>query len=215
MTQEQINLTLYHYWRSSSSWRVRLALSYKQISYESVLVNLAGGEQDHADYLKQNPLGHVPCLKIGNGESSFTLIESVAICEWLEETFPEHPLLPTTPDERAKVRALCQIINADIQPLQNLRVLKSIETFGEDKSKWARFWIERGLHAFQKQCASYGDFCLGETLSLADFFLVPQLYNARRFDCDLSPFKRLLQIEESVQKMSFYQQAHPDVFKES
>ena len=182
-----MSVTLYHYWRSSSSWRVRWALAHKQIAFDAVHINLLAGEQQGEAYRAHNPMGYVPALRIDGR----LLAESVAICEYLDETRPEAPLRPADPYLRARMRQLVELVNADTQPLQNLLVLHRI---GEKKKEWAQFFIERGLRAFEEVLRGLrgegvaGPFCLGAEPTMAELYLVPQLYNARRFEVDLAPY---------------------------
>lgn len=206
-------LTLYTYWRSSASHRVRLALAYKGLAYEPVYVNLLAGEQRQQEYKRVNPMGHLPCLVLDGVQ----YVESTAILELLDELYPDPPLYPKTPQDRARVRALVQIVNSGIQPLQNLIVLDRI---GDDKDKrldWLHFFIKRGLEAwealasrFQKDTGHQGPFAFGATFSAADAVLIPQLYTARRFSIDLSPFPTIVRVDEATRDLPFVKAAHPD-----
>jgi len=173
---------LFSYWRSSCSWRVRLALALKGIEYEYRAVHLVkdGGEQLKEEFARLNPMKEVPLLLI-DGKS---IAQSLAIIEYLEETRPNAGarLLPEDPYLRAKARQLAQIIVSDTQPLQNLRVLNAIgaKLGDEEKTKWAKQWITLGLEGFEKEVSSVaGKYCVGDSVSIADICLVPQLYNAR------------------------------------
>lgn len=206
-------LTLYTYWRSSASHRVRLALGYKGIAYEPIFVNLLEGEQRQAAYKAKNPMGYLPCLDV-DGEL-FT--ESTAILELLEELHPTPALLPSTAADRARVRALAQIVNSGIQPLQNLVVL---DRLGDDKDarlSWLRYFIARGLEAFdalatrfEREHGKSGEFSFGERFGMADVFLLPQLYAARRFGVDLAPFPKIVRADAACQKLAFVAPALPD-----
>lgn len=207
-------ITLYTYWRSSASHRVRIALGYKGIAYEPVFVNLLQGEQRRDEYRQTNPMGHLPCLVI----DGVKYIESTAILELLEDLYPSPPLLPREPGDKARVRALMQIVNSGIQPLQNLVVLDRI---GEDKDKrldWLRHWISRGLAAWERLAASYredgfvkdGPFAYGAQFGAADALLLPQLYAARRFGLDLAPYPTILQVDEATKDLPFVKAAYPD-----
>ncbi len=211
------NCTLHSYFRSSCSWRVRLALKLKNISFQLKPVNLLKNEQNSSEYLKLNPSGTVPTLEI-DGQ---VLTQSLAILEYLEEAFPTTgiALLPSKPEERAVIRRLCLIIVADCQPLQNFNVQnKIIELYDRSRTEvqqeWAAYFIEHGLNAFDLSVSLWsGRFCFGDTLSMADLCLIPQLYNARRFGIDVEgKFPRLSVIEEAF-KLDYpetYDFAHPD-----
>jgi maleylacetoacetate isomerase len=209
-------LTLYHYWRSSSSWRVRTVLFYKELEFTSVFVNLLEGEQKSESHRTRNPIGFVPVLEVGNQQ----LGESVAICEFLEDMYPSPSLRPESPWQRAKMRQLVEIINAGTQPIQNLGVMKRVSPEREQQVAWSKYFIEKGLTAFQDMLSQWeqngektGQFCLGEAPSLADVFLVPQLYNARRFDVDMSAFPKLVAIEKHCLETTAFQKASPDAWK--
>ena len=207
------NLTLYTYWRSSASHRVRIALGYKGLTYDPVYVNLLEGEQRKDEYKQTNPMGHLPCLVI----DGVKYVESTAIIELLEELYPEPALLPKKPEDRARVRALMQIVNSGIQPLQNLVVLDRI---GEDKEKrldWLHHFITRGLTAWEALASRYaeetgqkGPFAYGSTFTAADAVLIPQLYSARRFGIDLSPYPTILRLDEATKDLPFVKAAYPD-----
>lgn len=201
-----MKLVLHTYWRSSASHRVRLALGYKGLAYEPIFVNLLESEQRKDEYKAKSPTAYLPCL-IADGT---TFVESTAIMEWLEETHPEPPLLPKTPEARARVRALTQVINSGIQPLQNLIVL---EKLGDDKEKrleWLRFFIGKGLDAFEKLAAEKGPFAGGATFGMADCTLLPQIYAARRYGVDLTAFPRILRADEAAKDLPFVKAAYPD-----
>lgn len=208
-------LGLYTYWRSSASHRVRIALGYKGLGYDPVFVNLLRGEQREDSYREKNPIGHLPCLVV----EGVHLVESTAILEYLEEVHPEPPLLPKAPIDRARVRALAQIVNSGIQPLQNLVVL---DRLGEDKEKrlaWLRHFISRGLAAwealavrFAKEAAgTSGPFAYGASFSMADVLLVPQLYAAQRFGVDLSVYPTIERVHAATKDLPFVAAAYPDV----
>lgn len=204
--------TLYSYFRSSASWRVRIALALKKVDYDYIVVNLVkdGGHQFQESYLQMNPLGQVPTLVI-DGK---TLTQSLPIIEYLEETIPEHPILPKDPLKRYQARQLAEIINSGIQPIQNLSVLKRLESFTgnpSDKAKWSESWITKGLEAFEKTLhQTSGKFCVGDEVTLADICLVPQLLNARRAGVNLLQFPKILEIEEECSKLECFRKAHPE-----
>jgi maleylacetoacetate isomerase len=206
-------LTLYTYWRSSASHRVRIALGYKGLAYEPVYVNLLEGEQRKEEYKRLNPMGYLPCLVV----DGVKFVESTAILELLEELHPEPPLLPKKPEDRARVRALVQIVNSGIQPLQNLTVLDRIGDDKERRLEWLRHFITRGLAAwealatrFAEETASKGPYAYGDAFTSADVLLVPQLYAARRFGIDLSPYPTILRVDEATRELPFVKAAHPD-----
>lgn len=206
---------LYHYWRSSSAYRVRIAMNLKGLAYELIPVHLVrgGGEQHRPEYREVNPLGLVPALQ----HEGHTIVQSLAICEYLEECYPQVPLLPGSAAERARVRALTQTVCSEVQPLNNLGVLQYLKeglgADGEDVAAWYRHWIERGFTALEtwlNQPAS-GDFCHGDQPTLADCFLVPQVYNAERFNCDLQPYTRVREITARCRSIEAFAAAAPEI----
>lgn len=207
-------MKLYTYFRSSAAYRVRIALNLKGLAYEAIPVHLLkdGGEQLSAKYRQINPSGLVPALQDERG----TLTQSMAILEYLEETHPEVPLLPPDPLGRVRVRELCQIVACDIHPLNNLRVLRYlVRTFGiseEAKNDWYRHWVSDGLAALEGHLArdpGAADFCHGETPTLADCFLVPQVFNAQRFNIDLAPYPNVARINANCVQLPAFAHAHP------
>lgn len=207
-------LSLYTYFRSSAAHRVRIALHLKGVAYTPRFVHLTrgGGEHLQADYLDLNPQGLVPTL-VHDGRA-FT--QSLAIVEYLDECYPDPPLLPREPADRAYVRSLAQLVACDIHPLNNLRVLSYLrQTLGHGEPvcrQWYQHWVEEGLAAFEALLGRQppGRFCHGETPTLADLCLVPQLYNARRFECRLAPFHRILAIEERCKDLPPFREAAPE-----
>jgi maleylacetoacetate isomerase len=208
-------LKLYGYWRSSAAYRVRIALALKALPCESVPVHLVreGGEQRKPAYQRINPQGRVPSLE--HDGRIFT--QSLAIIEYLEEAFPEPALLPVTPAERARVRALAQLIACDIHPLNNLRVLQYLKgTLGQNEAardEWYRYWIIDGFTALETllaQSAETGRYCHGDVPGLADVFLVPQVYNARRYQCDLDAFPTIKRIDQACGTLSAFDGARPE-----
>mmetsp|Transcript_17747 Transcript_17747/g.21541 ORF Transcript_17747/g.21541 Transcript_17747/m.21541 type:complete len:240 (-) Transcript_17747:984-1703(-) len=214
---------LYSYWRSSCSWRIRLALELKKVEYSIQPVHLVkdGGEQKQENYMKINPMKQVPSL-IMNGK---TLTQSVAIIEYLDETVTTgKKLLPSDGFLRARARSLVEMINSGIQPVQNLAVLTELKrvaniTDEDDKAElvgaWGREFIERGFEAIEKELSilyteNPGDYCLGGEISIVDLFLVPQVYNANRFKVDMTKFPRIQQISESLSSLPEFIVAHPD-----
>jgi len=199
---------LYEGWRSSASWRVRWALALKGVTYDSVLVDIAGGE--HQTLLAPlNPLRAVPTLVLDDGT---ILTESVAIIEWLEETRPDPPLLPREPLARAQVRELVQIVNAGIHPLQNTVVMKAVADNPDGQRAWARRWIERGLAGYEAHVAGgKGRYSVGDTVTMADLFLVPQMRNAERHGADVSGLTRVRAIYAACLERAEVQATHPTV----
>lgn len=198
-----MKLVLYHYWRSSSSWRVRFALHHKGLPYESKFVNLLESQQRTDEHKQISPMGVVPCLFIDGRP----LTESMAICEYLEEVAPGRPLLPRDPWLRARVRQMAEFVNAGIQPLQNLIVLDRVSPDSVPRKAWLQFFNERGLRAveallgdFEKEGIS-GRFAVGDELTLADVFLVPQVFSALRFEVPLDPFPRAARIYQTCMQL--------------
>lgn len=210
-----MDLVLYGYWRSSAAYRVRIALELKGLAWENRPVHLLrhGGEQHAGDYRSVNPQGLVPALV--DGERVFT--QSLAIVEYLDETHPEPPLLPVDPRGRARVSALAQTIACDVHPLGNLRMLQALEQrFGAtevQRADWNRHWMALGLAAFEAQLAdnvATGAFCHGDTPGLADLCLVPQLYNAERWQLPLEPYPTVRRIYAACMELSAFQAAVPE-----
>lgn len=208
-------MKLYNYFRSSASYRVRIALNLKGLDYEYEPVHLTrdGGRQLTPEFRARNPQALVPVLVDGPA----TLTQSLAILEYLEETHPEPPLLPEAPAERARVRALGLIVACEIHPLNNLRVLHYLtHRLGlreGAKAEWYGNWVEQGLGAFEAEVTRSpytGSFCHGDTPGLADCCLIPQLFNARRFGCDLSGYPALLGIERRCQELAAFRDAAPE-----
>jgi maleylacetoacetate isomerase len=192
---------LYHYWRSSASWRVRWALAIKKIETELVPIDLLGDDAESAEHRARNPLGYVPvleCLDVPHGQLGRYLTESSAIIEWLEETHPASRLLPEKPADRAYVRAMAQLINSSLQPLVNPPVLDRYSQDKEARKKWILDWNLIHLPSFTKLATqTAGKFCFGDTVTIADLFLIPQLYSARRFDV---PVEREFPLLDSIYK---------------
>jgi maleylpyruvate isomerase len=205
-------LVLYTYWRSSSAYRVRLALAAKGLAYRSVAVNLLAGAQRSAEHVARSPMGYVPCLEV-NGEA---FVESVAIIELLEELYPGPPLLPRDPEGRARVRALVQVVNAGTQPLQNLTVLEKLSPDHAVRKEWIRHFIAKGLAAYEAMMAAnlarvvQGPFSYGDTLSMADCYLLPQVYNAQRYAVDLAPFPRVAAVARAIAATDAARAAAPE-----
>ncbi len=207
-----MTLRLCSYWRSSSAWRVRIGLALKGIGFEIVPVDLGAQEQFGDAHRARNPMAQVPVLEVVEDGRTRWLPQSMAILEWLDERFPEPPLLPADLDGRARVRALAEHVNSGIQPLQNALVLRMLrdKVPGWDR-EWARAFIARGLDALDRAVEDgAGRFCHGDAPGLADCYLVPQLYNARRFGVDVEPYPTLRRIEEACAALAPFQAAHPD-----
>jgi maleylacetoacetate isomerase len=206
-------MKLYGYFRSSAAFRVRIALNLKKLEYENAPIHLRRNDQTTADYLAVNPQGLVPTLKDG----SLTLIQSLAIIEYLDEAYPEPPLLPRPAADRARVRGLAEIVACDIHPINNLRVLRYLtHSLDHDEAAivaWYNHWIDAGFQAFEKLLAEdrrTGGFCHGETPGLADVALVPQVVNAERYQLDLTPYPTITRIFESCMRLEPFAAAHPD-----
>jgi len=206
-------LTLYTYWRSSAAYRVRIALHLKGLAFDSVPVHLVqgGGEQHAPDYVARNPQHLVPTLLHGKA----TLVQSLAIIEYLDEVFPDAPLLPTGALARQRARALAQLVACDVHPLGNLRVLQYLEHDlglpSEARMRWITRWVRDGLAAYEALLArdAAGDFSIGDAPGIADCALIPQLYNARRFSIDLSPYPRIQRIEAACAALPAFVAAAP------
>jgi maleylacetoacetate isomerase len=199
-------LTLYHYWRSSCSWRVRWALALKGLPYESVPVNLLQGEHEADPYLDVNPNGQVPTLKVGDRYLS----ESMAIIEWLEETYPYVALLPKDPWDRALVRELALMVVSGIQPVQNLKVGRFYSEDQKQREAWNKHFIEAGFVALEKKLEPHsGPYAFGENISLADIALVPQVYNALRVGVEMRRFTRIEAIYSHCIKTDECEKAAP------
>ncbi|PLW82699.1 maleylacetoacetate isomerase [Kineobactrum sediminis] len=202
-------MQLYDYFRSSAAFRVRIALNLKELEYDRVPVNLVAAQQRDEDYLALNPQGLVPAIVTEEGS---VLTQSIAILEWLEEAHPEVPLLPREALARARVRAMVQTVACDIHPLNNLRVLNYLTgplgVDEENKLSWYRHWIALGFAALEQQVEG-PEFCFGNTVSLADVCLVPQVYNARRFAVDMQPYPRLQAISAALEQQPAFTNAAP------
>jgi maleylacetoacetate isomerase len=202
---------LYEYWRSSAAYRVRIALRLKGVDYESRQIDLREGAQNSAEYRALNPYGLIPMLVIDGHQ----LTQSLAIINYLDLRYPNRPLIPAAAAERAHVVAMSLAIACDIHPLNNLRVLKYLkDKLGHSQDEvdaWYRHWIAEGLPALEAQAkARSGAFLFGNGPTAADVCLVPQLYNARRFDLPLDDYPTLLRAEENANKIEAFAAAHPD-----
>ncbi len=202
---------LYGYWRSSASYRVRIALNLKGLDYEYVAIDLRSGQHRAPDYLRRNPQGLVPYLE----DDGRGLSQSLAILEYLEEAYPEPPLLPRDVADRARVRALCDLIACEIHPLNNLRVLNHLRAeLGLDEravAAWYRHWVQEGFTLLERELErSAGRFCFGDRVTMADVLLVPQVYNARRYHCPLEPFPTIARVEASCSGLAAFARALPE-----
>ena len=207
-------MKLYTYFRSSASYRVRIALNLKGLTYEAVPVHLVrdGGQQHAAEFATLNPSALVPVLMDGDA----TLSQSLAIIEYLDETYPEPALLPADPTGRARVRALAQTIACDIHPLNNLRVLRYLElqlgVDAESRKSWYDHWVKLGFAAIERMLIEgpeTGHFCHGDRPTLADCCLVPQLYNAERFGVSLAPYPTIQRIGQACLSLEAFHRAAP------
>jgi maleylacetoacetate isomerase len=205
-------MRLYSFFRSSAAFRVRIALNLKRVTYETVAIHLRRNDQSNPDYRTVNPQGLVPVLEDGGQR----LIQSLAIIEYLDETRPEPSLLPKDPAERARVRALAEIVACDVHPINNLRVLRYlIHELGHDEAaigKWYNHWIAAGFEALEPLLASdarTGDFCHGNSPGLADIALVPQVVNAERYKLDLKPYPTIVRIFENCMRLDPFVAAQP------
>ena len=207
-------IQLYSYYRSSCSYRVRIALYFKNIPFEYIPIHLIknGGEQKNEKYKKLNPEGLVPTL-IHNNQ---VITQSMAILHYLEDIYPSPSLFPKEPKKKAYILSICEIINSSTQPLQNLIVLNYLKSYWQmnnnNKQKWLKFWIYRGLLSVEQKIKKnkIGPFAAGRNLTVAELFIIPQIYNAKRFNINLKKFPRLLTIEGTCQHLPAFKKAHPD-----
>jgi maleylacetoacetate isomerase len=207
-------MKLYTYFRSSAAYRVRIALNLKGIGYEAVPVDLRPGAHRQPDYLSRNPQGLIPALE----DAGAVIAQSLAIIEYLEETHPRPPLLPASPLDRARVRSMALAIACDIHPLNNLRVLNYLRSpLGQDEAAvdtWYRHWIAEGLRGLEEEAKrgnGDGRHMFGTQVTLADVCLVPQMFNARRFKCDVEPFPTLRAICAHLETVPAFARAAPEV----
>lgn len=203
---------LFDYFRSSTAYRVRIALNLKGVDYERVPVNLLEGEQKAEAYRRRNPLGVVPTLEI----DGHVLTQSLAIIDYLDSTRPDPPLVPSGPEDAAHVRAMALLVACDIHPLNNLRVLKYLSgPLGrpqEARDSWYRHWVSEGLAALEAMAAPRaGRLLFGDAPTLADICLVPQMFNARRFEVPLDDYPTLVRADAEASRLEAFAAAHPDV----
>ena len=205
-------MELYNYFRSSASYRVRIALALKRLDYEYKSVHLTKNEQFNESYVAVSASRLVPLLQDGE----LHLTQSLAIIEYLDETHPTPPILPRDPAGRARVRALAYDVACEIHPLNNLRVLRylvhDLKLSEDDKNRWYRHWIETGLETVERQLADSrtGRFCHGNTPTLADITLVPQIFNARRLDCRLDHVPAVMRVFDACMKLDAFEQTRPE-----
>ena len=204
-------MRLYTYFRSSAAFRVRIALNLKGLGYEPVFVHLAKGEHRRAEYGAINPQALLPTLELDDGKR---LTQSLAIIEWLEEKHPTPPLLPKESMARARVRSLAYLVASEIHPLNNLRVLqhlkRALNQTQEQIDTWYRYWIADGLAKLEAELAgSSGKFCHGDSPSMADCCLVPQIFNAKRYNSDLAPYPTTMRVFENCMKVEAFDRAQP------
>lgn len=206
-------IRLFDYWRSSASYRVRIALNLKGVAYERVAVDLLASQQRAPEHLARNPQGFVPTLEIDGLE----LTQSLAIIDYLDANYPDPPMVSKDPARRSKTLAQALMIVADIHPLNNLRILKHLKReFGVDdaaRDDWYRHWTREGLLALEASAAGSGHFLGGDAPDMADVCLVPQMYNARRFALPLDDFPTLVRIDAAAQELDAFAAAHPDQVK--
>jgi maleylacetoacetate isomerase len=207
-------MKLYGYFRSSAAFRVRIALNLKNLNYETAFIHLRRGDQRQPGFLDINPQGLVPALEVDDT----LLIQSLPIIEYLDETYPEPPLLPSDAKGRARVRALAAMVACDIHPINNLRVLRYLlRPLGQDEAAvetWYNHWIAEGFGALERLLAEggrTGRFCHGDTPGLADIVLVPQVFNANRYQSlDLTPYPTIVRIYQTCLAIDAFAAAHPD-----
>jgi maleylacetoacetate isomerase/maleylpyruvate isomerase len=203
--------TLYSAWRATAPYRVRIGLALKGIAYDYVPIDLIKGEQREAGYKAVNPQGLTPALDLGDGQ---VLTQSLAILEWLEETHPEPAILPKAPLDRQRVRTMALIIACDIHPLNNTRIGRALNKLGvspEDNLAWVHRWIIDGFDTLEPLIAKHGKgFSFGETPTIADCCLIPQVYSANRFEADLAPYPAICAVAERAAEHPAFQAAHPN-----
>lgn len=206
-------MKLYSFFNSSASYRVRIVLALKGIDYQTVGINIRTGEQNALAYRRMNPVGLVPTLITDDGES---LGQSLAITDWLDRHFPQSPLLPADDPARCRVLEIVYVIASDIHPVNNMRVLRylseELQVSEEDKKRWYAHWIQQGLSAVEQllRQSHSGQFCVGDTPTLADCCLIPQWANALRMGCDLSGFPRCKAVYDACSQLPAFIAAAPD-----
>lgn len=203
-------MTLYNYFRSSTSYRARIALNIKGLNFTYKAINLLKAEQRSEDYLKINPLGGLPTLV----HNERNIPDSMALIEYLEEVYPTPPLLPQDPYLRARVRQVCEIVNSFMHPMGNLRTLTYLEKkhgyTQEQKEEWMAVWLPMGLDSLEKTIKEFaGTYSFGNEVTMADILLIPQLFTCNRFKVDVSAYPTLAKINENCLKLPAFQKAHP------
>jgi len=205
---------LYTFWRSNSPWRVRIALGWKGVPHDVVTLDLGAGRQHTDDFRDLNLAEQVPVLELdelGPGGRPRRITQSMAIIEYLEERYPTPPLLPSEPWARARARQLAEIVNSGIQPFQNLATTKKVQELGGDPRAWLEHFISRGLAVLERAAReTAGTFLVGEAVTIADVYLVPQLYAARRFGVDLAPYPTLARVDATCAALPAFLTAHAD-----
>lgn len=208
-----MSVVLHDYWRSSASYRVRIALNLKGVAYRRHDVSLIDNEQRDPEHLARNPQGFVPTLEI----DGHTLTQSLAIIDYLDATRPESPLVPRDPAARAAVLAQALLITADIHPINNLRILRYLKNeMGQEQAAiddWYRHWMREGFVALETMAAGAGTHLGGDEPNLADICLVPQMYNARRLELSLEAFPTLVRLDAAAAALPAFAAAHPDAVK--
>ena len=207
------DIVLYDYWRSSASYRVRIALNLKGVDYQVASTNLLDDSTKQPDYIARNPQGFVPMLHIDGHD----LTQSLAIIDYLDAKFPEPPMVSSDPLERSRTLAQALVVAADIHPLNNLRILKYLKReMGQDQEAiniWYRQWVGEGFKALEAMAPDAGYFG-GDAPNLADVCLVPQMYNGRRFETDMAAFPKLVRIDAACNKLAAFQKAAPEAMRE-
>jgi maleylpyruvate isomerase len=203
-------MKLYEYFRSSCSYRLRIALNFKKLQAEQIHINLLESEQLKDEYKAINPQGSVPTLVDGK----IKIYQSIAALEYLEETYPKHAILPKSAVDKARVRSIALAIACDIQPLNNLRVLNYLtnymEVSQEKKTLWIKNWIENGLEAVEQMLAASHKYCHKDSVSMADICLIPQVYNALRFECDVEKNPKIMKVYEACNRLPAFEKAKPE-----
>jgi maleylpyruvate isomerase len=204
-------IRLHSYYRSTSAWRVRIGLHLKRLAHEIVPVHLLGNAQHQSAFAAQNPMRQVPVLEIGDGADTFRLTQSLAILEYLEERFPDPPLLPRELGFRARARELAELVNSGIQPLQNLDLRKRLHQAGVEPDSIIQGYIQRGMEALERRAQeTAGRFLVRDGVTFADILLVPQLYASNRFGVPTEAFPTLTRVGRECEALAAFQAAHPN-----